>query len=57
MDNAKVAAGMRKLAAELRTEHAKVEERKMQKCAQVLIAARGLYQLDRMVRGAEHDVQ
>lgn len=52
-DELKLAESMRKSAAEFRRKAQHIREKKMVKCAQVLTAARGLSQLQRILEGAE----
>jgi hypothetical protein len=52
-DNQKLAAQLREVAARFRKEAAALEAEAVVKCAQVLIAARGLDSLKRILRGAE----
>ena len=50
-DNTQLAESMRKVAADLRKQDAEIKEKKAVKCAQVLIAANGLSQLRKIIRG------
>jgi hypothetical protein len=51
--NKKLAEDLRGIAAGLRKEAAEVEKTAAVKCAQVLIAARGLQQLKSILNGGE----
>ena len=51
----KIAAALRQTAAALRKEAAAHEEQKLVKCAQVLLAARGLNALQQIIKGASND--
>lgn len=51
--NLKLASDLRLIAADLRKQAAEVEQKTTVKCAQVLVAARGLQQLQRILRGEE----
>jgi hypothetical protein len=53
-DRLKIAALLRQTAAALRKQAEVHEGAKLQKCAQVLIAARGLYALQQRIQGATH---
>ena len=51
MDSKEFADTMRKIAADLREEAAEIEANKSIKCAQVLLAARGLSELKKRIQG------
>lgn len=53
MKNTELAERLRKVASEMRKQAEESETRKMHKCAQVLVAARGLAKLRELVKGAE----
>lgn len=52
-DKKKLAAQLRKTASHFRKEAAELEKQAAVKCAQVLTAARGLAQFQRILGGAE----
>lgn len=52
-DKEKLAAQLRKTASYYREKAAEFEKQSAIKCAQVLTAAKGLSQLQRILRGAE----
>ena len=54
-ERVKIATALRQTAAALRKEAEKYEERKIEKCAQVLLAARGLGALQQIIKGASHE--
>ena len=49
--NVVLAKGLRMLASSLRKEAAAIKRKKAVKCAQVLTAAKGLSQFERILRG------
>ena len=51
MDQKQLIAQLRSAAQELRKEAALVRQKKMIKCAQAMVAARGLAQLRQILRG------
>ncbi len=53
-DNMKIAAALRQTAVALRKEAQVHEEAKLLKCAQVLLAARGLNALQQIIEGASN---
>ncbi len=50
--NKKIATMMRKIAAELRDEAEQYAVRHTEKCATILVAARGLGTLQQLIKGA-----
>ncbi len=53
-DNMKIVASLRQTATALRKEAQAHEEAKLLKCAQVLLAARGLNALQQIIEGASN---
>jgi hypothetical protein len=52
MDHKEFASKLREVAEQMRKEAADSEKAKMQKCAKVIVAARGLNELSNIIKGA-----
>ncbi len=55
MDAKTTAANLRKLASDIREQSKEIDQTKMTKSAQVLLAANGLSRLQKVLRGADDE--
>jgi hypothetical protein len=57
MDAKNISVKLRKLAADLRKEAADIEQKKLIKSAKILTAARGIFELQQVLKGETNATQ